>query len=72
VILWLDQHILGIGLGEHHEDDIIPDHIHDLAARRLEAKKNKQWSDADKLRAMIQEQGRIINDTPDGYKLIKA
>ncbi|MCS6983423.1 MAG: cysteine--tRNA ligase [Candidatus Absconditabacterales bacterium] len=72
VMLWLDQHVLHLGLGEPSEHNEIPDHIRDLADRRLEAKKHKQWADADKIRAIIQEEGWIIKDTPDGYELTKV
>jgi len=71
VILWLDQHVLKIGLGEATNEKAIPDAIRDLADRRLHAKKNKQWADADHLRAAIHEAGWTINDTPNGYELRK-
>ncbi len=49
----------------------IPAEITALAEQRLTAKKNRDWSTADKLRAEIIAAGYQINDTPDGYTLSK-
>jgi cysteinyl-tRNA synthetase len=41
-----------------------------LAEKRKEAKLQKQWSEADKIRLDIERLGYKIVDTENGYKLI--
>ena len=52
------------------EDDI-PKEIEELAKKRLEAKKSKNYSLADELRNKITQQGYTIIDTPQGYKITR-
>ena len=40
--------------------------IEELINARLEAKKNKDWATADKIRNELKEQGIILEDTPNG------
>lgn len=49
-----------------------PAEIVDMANARAEAKKNKDWAEADRLRDAIAAAGWIVQDTPTGPKLKKA
>ena len=49
----------------------IPQEIIDMAQRRVDAKKNKDWAAADALRKEIQDAGYIIEDAPGGTFRIK-
>jgi cysteinyl-tRNA synthetase len=51
------------------EQIIIPDEIIALAERRLQAKKDKNFAEADSLRAAIAEKGYTLKDTKEGYTL---
>ena len=53
-------------------DKKIPDDIVKLAEERLNARKNKDWELADKLRQKIISKGYLIDDTKDSYVLKKA
>jgi len=47
----------------------IPQEIIDLAEERLQAKKAKDFSKADKLRDLVIQKGYFIKDTKDGYEI---
>jgi cysteinyl-tRNA synthetase len=47
----------------------VPKEIQELAEKRLEAKKNKDWAMADSLREKIAQMGWAILDTKDGFDL---
>lgn len=49
----------------------IPNEIVALAEQRLAAKKARDWATADKLRTEITAAGYQINDTPNGYTIMK-
>jgi cysteinyl-tRNA synthetase len=55
-----------------HEKEKIPKDIKELAEKRLEARKQKNWELADKLRDGIKKKGFIIEDTAEGYRIKKA
>ena len=70
--------MLGIGLieeasksAENNEDDI-PQEVLDLAAKRAEARKAKDFALADELRGKIAELGYIIEETRQGTNIKKA
>ncbi len=42
-----------------------------IAEKRLQARTNKDWAESDQLRAEIAALGWIIQDSKDGYKLVK-
>jgi hypothetical protein len=42
-----------------------------LAEKRLEARANKQWEISDQLRNEIASLGWMVQDSKDGYKLVK-
>ena len=49
----------------------IPAQVASLAAARWEAKKGKNWAEADSLRAQIDALGYTVKDSKDGYEIIK-
>jgi cysteinyl-tRNA synthetase len=49
----------------------VPQELLDMAAARVEAKKNKDWAEADRLRDAVAAAGWTIQDTPTGPKLKK-
>lgn len=51
------------------EEIDIPIEVTELAVKRLEAKKNKDFALADTIRGQIEEKGYAVADTKDGYKL---
>ena len=61
-----------LGLLKKIEKQDIPELILQLAKRRLDARKNKDFANSDKLRDEINKRGYNISDTPDGYKLKKS
>jgi cysteinyl-tRNA synthetase len=50
----------------------IPSKVTELVKKREEARKTKDWNEADLLRNQILEMGWIIEDKPDGFKLKPA
>ncbi|MBC8206394.1 MAG: cysteine--tRNA ligase [Kiritimatiellaeota bacterium] len=50
----------------------VPSELIEMAEARAEAKKNKDWAEADRLRNAVAAAGWIIQDTPSGPKLKKA
>ena len=47
----------------------VPEEIAALAEARFAAKKEKNWAEADRLRAVILEKGYAIKDTKEGYTI---
>ncbi len=60
---------LGIDLTEKAQS--IPNSIIELAEKRVEAKKNKDWKAADALRDELHKHGFQIKDTTNGYEIKK-
>ena len=60
-----------LGLKPLIKNSAIPDNVTELAEKRLEAKKNKDWSLADSLRNLIEEEGYKILDDANSYKVEK-
>ena len=65
--------VFGLKLDEEikSESQSIPDEIKDLASKRWQAKQDKDWALADKLRAEVTQKGYQILDTKDGYTIIQ-
>ena len=51
---------------------LIPEDVKELAEKRFEAKKAKDWATADSLRLAISQMGYTIKDSKDGYTIEKA
>ena len=54
------------------EADTTPDEIKRLVQARTDAKKAKNFAEADRIRAEILEKGYVIEDTPKGPLVKKA
>jgi len=53
------------------EDDQPSDEILALVEQRMSARANKNWAESDKLRDKITALGWTVQDSKDGYKLVK-
>jgi len=53
-------------------EDEIPEEITELANKRAEAKKAKDYAEADRIRDEIQAKGYNVKDVPGGFKIEKA
>ncbi|MBW2984719.1 cysteine--tRNA ligase [Candidatus Woesearchaeota archaeon] len=60
-----------LGVMKFEKEDV-PKEIKELADKRVEARKAKNWAEADELRDEIKSKGYIIEDTPDGYRIKKG
>jgi cysteinyl-tRNA synthetase len=69
--------LLGLKLLEHAkklhdlESETAPVEIQELAQKRLDAKKSRDFTTADSLRNQIDTAGWTVMDTVDGFKLVK-
>lgn len=71
-LLWMDR-ILGLGLEEYVAMPLlIPIEIKELADRRWQAKKDRNWPEADRLRDELQAKGWEMEDGKEGYVLNRA
>lgn len=76
--------VLSLGLTEKAEllraaenavpaaDDALVSFVESRIALRAEAKKNKNWGEADRIRDELKEKGILLTDTPDGVKWSKV
>ena len=72
--------ILSLDIGKRAKDQAeeeatsedIPAEIKEMAERRAEAKKSKNYALADELRGKITAAGYVITDTKEGFKITKA
>jgi cysteinyl-tRNA synthetase len=62
--------VLGLKLADAKGDDV-PTEIQELAEKRIKARTDKDWAEADRLRDKIKEKGYEILDTAEGYKIKK-
>jgi hypothetical protein len=53
------------------EEDQIPEKVMALVQQRAEARASKDWAESDKLRDEIAALGWIVQDSKEGYKLVK-
>jgi cysteinyl-tRNA synthetase len=69
--------LLGLQFIEHAqklrdlESETAPIEIQEMAQKRLEAKKSRDFATADDLRNQIDTRGWTVMDTVDGFKLVK-
>jgi cysteinyl-tRNA synthetase len=61
--------VLGLDLHLEKQKINIPKHITELAEKRLEAKKRKDWEKADALRLEISGLGYTVLDTKEGFTI---
>ncbi len=64
------DHVLGV-LPLKEEAIVIPQPLIDALERRENARKDKNWKEADACRDLIQAGGYVIEDTPNGSRLKK-
>jgi cysteinyl-tRNA synthetase len=69
-ILEFDQ-VLGLDLDRLDQPEELPSAVQKLVDARQNARENKQWAASDRLRDEIQDLGYLVQDTPDGMKVIK-
>lgn len=62
--------VLGV-LNFEKEAEVIPEDLHEALEQRNQARKDKNWALADKLRLFITERGYVIEDTAQGARLKK-
>ena len=60
----------GIILPEEGQEEA-PEEIRTLADQRWQAKQNRDWTEADRLRAEVAALGWVIKDRKDGYDLAR-
>ena len=60
-----------MGLVYNRKKSDVPDEIIEMANRRIEARKNKNFAEADALRDRIAELGFLLEDTAQGPKITK-
>lgn len=63
--------ILGL-LYNRNAEKSLDDEIEALIAARNEARKNKNWAEADRIRDELKSQGIVLEDTPQGVKWHRA
>ena len=54
------------------EDDKPSEEVVALAEQRVQARADKNWAESDKLRDEITARGWTVQDTKEGYKLVKS
>lgn len=65
--------VLSLNINSMHKEEIqIPKEIQRLIKKREKARKNKNWAEADILRAMIKEKGFTVEDRADSQKISKT
>lgn len=73
-VLYMDE-VLGLDLANakasSEDTGSVSDELKVLLEKRAEAKKNKDWTSADMIRAEIDKLGYSVKDTPEGPVLIK-
>lgn len=60
--------VLGLEIDKKEEIQI-PEEVMQLIQQRVEARKNKDWAESDRLRDKINELGFVIKDSKDGYSI---
>ncbi len=65
------MNVLGL-LYNRKASSSLDDEIEALIAQRNEARKNKNWAEADRIRDELKSQGIVLEDTPQGVKWHRA
>ncbi len=60
-----------LGLLQEDKQDLMDDEIQELITQREQARKEKNWTLADKVRDELKSRGIILEDTPKGVKVVK-
>lgn len=67
--LWLEfDQVLGLDIEQRvrRRDEELPDPVKALVAQRNDARKSKNWSESDRLRAVLTDMGYVVGDGPSG------
>jgi cysteinyl-tRNA synthetase len=64
--------VLGLDLGTLDQPQDLPSEVQELLDARQKARDAKEWELSDRLRDQIQALGYVVQDTPQGIKVIKA
>jgi len=59
--------VLGV-IGEVEKEEKLPKEAEELIRKREEARKAKDWKEADKIREQLKTMGIMVEDTPEGVK----
>jgi len=65
------ERVLGLDLDELDRPEELPAEVQELANQRQRARDAKDWEASDRLRDEIQALGYMVQDTPEGMKVIK-
>lgn len=69
LLLKFDE-VLGLNLRDYKkQENILPEEIKDLVSKRNEARKEKNWSESDRIRDLLIEKGYIVKDSKEGTVL---
>lgn len=63
--------VLGL-LYERREDESLDEQVEEMINARNEARKNKNWAEADRIRDELKAKGIVLEDTPQGVKWHRA
>jgi cysteinyl-tRNA synthetase len=70
-LLEMDK-VLGLSLSESRKVKVaIPQEVQILLDKRVEARKDKNFTESDRLRDEIRKLGYIVKDSPDGQEVVK-
>jgi len=64
--------VLGLDLDTLDQPEDLPSEVQKLFDARQKARDAKEWEASDRLRDEIQALGYVVQDTPEGMKIIKA
>jgi cysteinyl-tRNA synthetase len=64
--------VLGLDLNRLDQPEALPPEVQELVQKRQRARDAKEWETSDRLRDEIKDLGYMVQDTPDGMKVIKA
>lgn len=64
--------VLGLGLENLEEEKVVvPSSVQKLLDDRMTARKDKNFTESDRLRDEIRKLGYIVKDSPDGQEVVK-
>jgi len=64
--------VLGLDLDRLDQPEDLPAEVQELVQERQRARDAKEWEASDRLRDEIKALGYMVQDTPEGIKVIKA
>jgi cysteinyl-tRNA synthetase len=63
--------VLGLNLAKEEVEEIIPKEILELVENRKQARDNKNWTESDNLRKIIENKGYLVEDSKESCKIRK-